>query len=50
MEDGYITNSYGPNTPYLKRNFMDEIKLLGASMINQVWILGGDFNMITNPL
>jgi hypothetical protein len=29
---------------------MDNINLLGASMINQVWILGGDFNMIKNPL
>jgi hypothetical protein len=29
---------------------MDEINILGASMINQVWILGGDFNMITNPM
>jgi hypothetical protein len=47
-EEGYITNAYDPNTPHLKRIFMDEINLLGASMINQVWILRGDFNMITN--
>jgi hypothetical protein len=38
-EEGYITNAYDPNSPYLKRNFMDEINLLGASIINQVWIL-----------
>jgi hypothetical protein len=49
-EEGYITNSYGPTTPNLKRNFLDEINLLGASLIHQVWILGGDFNMITTPL
>jgi exonuclease III len=49
-EEDYITNTYGPNMPNLKRNFLDEITLLGASLNNQVWILGGDFNIITNPL
>jgi hypothetical protein len=49
-EEGYITNSYGPTIPNLKRNFLDEINILGSSLIHQVWILGGEFNMITTPL
>jgi len=49
-EEGYITNVYGPNVPHLKRNFMDELNLIGDSMRNKVWVLGGAFNMITTPL
>jgi hypothetical protein len=36
--------------PNLKRAFLEEINILGSSLKHQVWILGGDFNMIMTPL
>jgi hypothetical protein len=49
-EEGYITNTYGMNPTNLKCSFPEEINLLGSSLKHQVWVLGGDFNMIKNPL
>jgi hypothetical protein len=49
-EEGYVTNAYVPQSPNLKRIFLDEIIYLGSKLQNQIWILGGDFNMIKNLL
>ena len=40
-----ITNVYGPSTDQLKPAFINEIRSL-SSMVNDPWILGGDFNLV----
>jgi len=49
-EEGYVTNAYGPQSPSLKRSFLNEINTLGSNLKHQIWILRGDFNMIKNLL
>jgi hypothetical protein len=40
-------NAYGPQTPPLKREFLESLNHLGTTLGGQRWDIGGDFNMIT---
>jgi len=43
---GFLSNSYGPHPPFLKREFIEAMNHLGNSLNGQDWVIGGDFNII----
>ena len=45
---GFISNVYGPLRAKQKTNFLDLISDIKSIVEDKSWILGGDFNLITN--
>jgi len=45
---GVITNVYGPANPRDKNSFLNSLEFLASWVDKQHWVLGGDFNLITN--
>jgi len=39
---------YRSNTPYDKETFINTLESIGELLLNQPWIVGGDFNIITS--
>ena len=44
---GHLTNVYFSQTAKNKISIMDTLSLLNVNRCNPLWIMGGDFNMIT---
>lgn len=45
---GVLTNVYGPSHPREKNYFLDSLEFLAGWVAQRHWVLGGDFNLITN--
>lgn len=45
---GVISNIYGPANPREKHSFLNSLEFLASWVDKRHWILGGDFNLITN--
>jgi hypothetical protein len=45
----YITSVYGPTRPGDKGAFLQHLEWISNHIISQIWILGGDLNMIAGP-
>jgi hypothetical protein len=45
---GFITNVYGPQSSYQKINLLNFLDWYRQEHPKQNWIIGGDFNLITN--
>ena len=43
-----LTNVYGPSHPWEKSKFLDSLEFLAGWVAQRHWVLGGDFNLITN--
>lgn len=44
---GHLTNVYSPQATENKISIMDTLSLLNVNRSHPLWIMGGDFNMIT---
>ena len=45
---GFISNVYGPSKVDQKQDFIEALTDLKTLAQNRAWIIGGDFNLITN--
>ena len=43
-----LSNVYGPSHPREKTNFLNSLEFLAGWVDRSHWVLGGDFNLITN--
>jgi exonuclease III len=48
QDNGFLTNAYGHVNPLSKGSFLNSLVTIKELNVDQPWLIGGDFNMITS--